>query len=74
MNRAAAQALIVLTDPILFSQRKRIVDLASKYKLPAVYFFQGFVEEGGLMSYGPSDATFSAAPQGMSTGIEGCEA
>jgi putative ABC transport system substrate-binding protein len=56
MNRAAAQALIVLTDPILFSQRKRAVELASKYKLPAVYSFQGFVEEGGLMSYGPSDA------------------
>jgi putative tryptophan/tyrosine transport system substrate-binding protein len=55
MNSAAAQALIVLTDPILFSQRKRTVDLAGKYKLPAVYFFQGFVEEGGLMSYGPSD-------------------
>ena len=45
-----------MTDPILFSQRKRIVDLASKYKLPAVYFVSGFVEEGGLMSYGPSDA------------------
>ena len=30
--------------------------VASKYKLPAVYSFQGFVEEGGLMSYGPSDA------------------
>jgi putative ABC transport system substrate-binding protein len=56
MNKAAAQALIVLTDPIFFGQRKRTVDLASKYKLPAVYFFQGFVEEGGLMSYGPSDA------------------
>jgi len=56
MNRAAAQALIVLTDPILFSQRKRVVGLASKHKLPAVYSFQGFVEEGGLMSYGPSDA------------------
>ena len=56
MNGFAAQALIVLTDPILFSQRKRIVDLANKYKLPAVYSFQGFVEEGGLMSYGPSDA------------------
>jgi len=56
MNKAFAQALIVLTDAILFSQRKRIVDLASKHKLPAVYFFQGFVEEGGLMSYGPSDA------------------
>jgi putative tryptophan/tyrosine transport system substrate-binding protein len=56
MNKASAQAVIVLTDPILFSQRKRTVDLASKYKLPAVYFFQGFVEDGGLMSYGPSDA------------------
>jgi putative tryptophan/tyrosine transport system substrate-binding protein len=55
-KKAAAQGLIVLTDPILFSQRKRIVDLASKYKLPAVYFVSGFVEEGGLMSYGPSDA------------------
>jgi putative ABC transport system substrate-binding protein len=56
MNKAAAQALIVLTDPILFSQRKRTVDLANKDRLPAVYFFQGFVEEGGLVSYGPSDA------------------
>jgi len=55
MNKVGAQALIVLTDPILFSQRKRIIDLASKYKLPAVYSFQGFVEEGGLLSYGPSD-------------------
>jgi putative ABC transport system substrate-binding protein len=55
MNKATAQALILLTDSIFFSQRKRAVDLASKYKLPAVYFFRVFVEEGGLMSYGPSD-------------------
>ncbi|MGC1982583.1 MAG: ABC transporter substrate-binding protein [Pseudolabrys sp.] len=54
MNKAAAQALS-LTDPILFGQRKRTVDLASEYKLPAGYFYSGFVEEGGLMSYGPSD-------------------
>jgi len=55
MNKAPVQALILLTDPILFSQRKRTVDLATKYKLPAVYFYSGFVEAGGLMSYGPSD-------------------
>jgi ABC-type uncharacterized transport system substrate-binding protein len=55
MDSAAVQALVVLTDPILFSQRTRIVDLASRKRLPAMYFFQGFVEEGGLMSYGPSD-------------------
>ncbi|MFZ2137130.1 MAG: ABC transporter substrate-binding protein [Xanthobacteraceae bacterium] len=54
-TKALAQALIVLTDPILFSQRKRIVELANKSRLPAIYFFQGFVKEGGLMSYGPSD-------------------
>jgi putative ABC transport system substrate-binding protein len=56
MNKAAVQALILLTDSIFFSQRERTVDLASKYKLPAMYFFPVFVEEGGLMSYGPSDA------------------
>ena len=56
MNKAVVQALVVLTDPILFSQRKRTVDLANKNRLPAMYFFQGFAEEGGLMSYGPSDA------------------
>src|SRR5258705_5534265 len=55
MNKAAVQALVVLTDPILFSQRKRTVDLANRNRLPAMYFFQGFAEEGGLMSYGPSD-------------------
>jgi putative tryptophan/tyrosine transport system substrate-binding protein len=56
MGKADVQALIVLTDPILFSQRKRTVELANWKRLPAVYFFQGFAEEGGLMSYGPSDA------------------
>jgi len=55
MNKAAVQALVVLTDPILFSQRKRTVDLANSNRLPAVYFFKGYAEEGGLMSYGPSD-------------------
>jgi putative ABC transport system substrate-binding protein len=56
MSKAGVQALVVLTDPILFSQRKRAVDLARSNRLPAMYFFQGFVEEGGLVSYGPSDA------------------
>lgn len=52
---SAAQGLIVLTDPILFSARKPTVELAHKYRLPAVYPFQGYVEDGGLVSYGPSD-------------------
>src|SRR3954447_4244864 len=55
MRKVAVQALVVLTDPILFSQRKQIVELAGRIRLPAMYFFQGFAEEGGLVSYGPSD-------------------
>ena len=34
------------------AQRKRIVDLAVKYRLPAIYPQREFVDEGGLMSYG----------------------
>jgi putative ABC transport system substrate-binding protein len=55
MSGASARALIILTDPIFFSQRRKIVDLATRSRLPAMYFFQEFAEEGGLMSYGPSD-------------------
>src|SRR5215510_8128243 len=36
----------------VFAERKRIVELAVKYRLPAIYFQKEFVDEGGLMSYG----------------------
>jgi putative ABC transport system substrate-binding protein len=35
-----------------FAERKRIVELAGKYRFPAIYFQSEFVDEGGLMSYG----------------------
>jgi putative ABC transport system substrate-binding protein len=35
-----------------FAQRKRIVELAGKHRLPAIYFQKEFVDDGGLMSYG----------------------
>ena len=34
------------------AERKRIVELASEYRLPAIYFSREYVDEGGLMSYG----------------------
>jgi putative ABC transport system substrate-binding protein len=34
------------------AERKRIVELAGKYRLPAIYFSKEYVNEGGLMSYG----------------------
>jgi putative ABC transport system substrate-binding protein len=36
----------------IFAVRKQIVELAGKYRLPAIYFQKEFVDQGGLMSYG----------------------
>ncbi len=46
------QAIMTLATRGFFAERKRIVELAAKYRLPAIYFQQEFVDEGGLMSYG----------------------
>jgi putative ABC transport system substrate-binding protein len=45
-------AIMTITTRRFFSERKRIVELAGKYRLPAIYFQKEFVDEGGLMSYG----------------------
>ena len=45
-------AIMTITTPSFFAERKRIVELAGKYRLPAIYFQKEFVDEGGLMSYG----------------------
>ncbi len=45
-------AITMITTSPFFAERKRIVELASKHKLPAIYPQKEFVDEGGLMSYG----------------------
>jgi putative ABC transport system substrate-binding protein len=45
-------ALMTTTSVPFFAERKRIVELAVKYRLPAIYPQDDFVEAGGLMSYG----------------------
>ena len=45
-------AIMTTTTRPFFAERKRIVELAVKYRLPAIYFQREFVDEGGLMSYG----------------------
>jgi putative tryptophan/tyrosine transport system substrate-binding protein len=45
-------AIMTITNRDFFAARKRIVELAGKYRLPAIYFQKEFVDEGGLMSYG----------------------
>src|SRR4030095_9269203 len=45
-------AMMTTTTRQFFTERKRIVEHAGKYRLPAIYFQKEFVDEGGLMSYG----------------------
>ena len=53
MTRARAGALTVFGGPLHFNERGRLVDLAAKNRLPAVYPLREYVDAGGLMSYGP---------------------
>jgi ABC-type uncharacterized transport system substrate-binding protein len=49
-----ADAFIVFPDPLTFSNSDLIVNFAAKSRRPALYGAQEFVENGGLISYGPS--------------------
>jgi putative tryptophan/tyrosine transport system substrate-binding protein len=51
---ARAAAVLVLSDPVFLSERRRIADLAMKHRLPTVFSRSENVEAGGLMSYGAS--------------------
>ena len=53
MARAHAGALTVLSTPMFARERRRLVDLAAKNRLPTMFSFREYVDAGGLMSYGP---------------------
>ena len=50
--QAKAEALVAFDDPLTFQNRRQIVDLAAKARLPAMYGFREFADDGGLISYG----------------------
>ena len=56
MTRARAGALAVSGSPLFVDERRRLVELAAKNRLPAVYESREDVDAGGLMSYGPNVA------------------
>jgi putative tryptophan/tyrosine transport system substrate-binding protein len=49
--RQSAEALMILENPVILSQRKQVVALAAASRLPTIYPWPEFVEEGGLMTY-----------------------
>jgi putative ABC transport system substrate-binding protein len=55
-TKAGVQALIHFRNPVIVRGMRRIAELAVKNRLPAVYDDRGFVDAGGLMSYGTNVA------------------
>ena len=54
MTRARAGALTLLPSNLFFRERRRLVDLAARHRLPTVYPWRDAVDAGGLMCYGAS--------------------
>jgi putative ABC transport system substrate-binding protein len=52
--KGRADAVYVVAEPLIFSNRARIHTLAMAARLPAIYNSREYVEMGGLMSYGPN--------------------
>jgi putative ABC transport system substrate-binding protein len=55
-SRKRADALVVSADPFFISHRDRLVMLAARHAMPAIYYGRDFPEAGGLMSYGSNFA------------------
>ena len=55
-KKSGARALMTIGDPVTFTHRKRVAELAIKNHLATIYGQIPFAEAGGLMVYGPNDA------------------
>ena len=64
IKQSRPDALVNLNDPFLFTARKRVVDSVEAMRVPAIYGYREYADEGGLISYGTSIAdTYRRAAQ-----------
>jgi len=49
-----AEALVVVPDAMFWNERARIVALAARYRMPAIYPEREYADDGGLLAYGPN--------------------
>jgi putative ABC transport system substrate-binding protein len=54
MRKQGSKAFIVLSSSVYFGDRKRIIELATKHRVPLMAPFREYAEDGGLMAYGPN--------------------
>jgi putative ABC transport system substrate-binding protein len=55
MNRDMPDAILMVADPLMNLNRRRVFEFAAAHRLPAIYEGDGYVRDGGLMSYGPDN-------------------
>src|SRR5262245_50887449 len=53
LARQGVRALLLGTDTIFFNRRDQLIALAASHRIPAIYTFREYVQDGGLISYGP---------------------
>ena len=53
MDREQPDSILMVADALTILNRKRVFDYATAHRLPAIYEYDFFVRDGGLMSYGP---------------------
>ena len=59
IQKQRPDALIVIENPMFFTNRVRLAELAAQLRIPAIYNASEYVQAGGLMSYGASYADLS---------------
>ena len=59
IRRQRPDALIVIENPVFFTNRVRLAEMAASLRIPAIYNVSEYVHAGGLMSYGASYADLS---------------
>jgi len=57
-RKESADGILVLGDSLIFAHTAKVVELAARYQLPAMYLSRRNVQSGGLMSYGPNNVEF----------------
>jgi hypothetical protein len=57
LHIAGLGAVVIFPSPMLFNERKRVIDLAIEHRLATMAMSKEFVEQGGLASYGADITT-----------------
>jgi ABC-type uncharacterized transport system substrate-binding protein len=63
MTQHRPDALFLVTDALTLLNRKRVIDFALLHRVPAMYEYSFLVQDGGLMSYGPTRTTTTVGPR-----------